>query len=168
MQIINEKNTIDMRKENALFRIQVKPFSVKGDINVINSRSGYLYLSMEFECFGEIHPFEYQVWCNNSDRLWHKKDELKWIKLENGEKKIIEQTDYNLSKDGSNYTLYVDNGNFDLRLEMNIIEKTIDYEFFLHLGIPAEYHIKEIIYSEKPIKYHEPIFDPIDLLNQSE
>lgn len=168
MQKLNKKSIIDIDKQNVLFKIQINPFKIEGDLNIMNVTSGYLYFLIDFECFGKTYPFEYQIWCDSSNRLWHKMEEFKWIKLENREKKVIEQADYNLHKSEDVYTLYIDNDNFDLKLRIDMVEKTIDYEFFLHLLIMGEYYIKEIIYSKTPIKYHEPIFDPIDLLKPSE
>ena len=167
MQILDKKNIIDIDKQNMIFKIQIEPFKIEGDLDIMNVTTGYLYFLIDFECFGKIYPFEYQVWCNSSDRLWHKEKEFKWIKLNNEEKNLIEQVDYNLHKEKGIYTLHADNDNFDLRLEIDTIEKTIDYEFFLHLVIPCEYHIKEIFYSETPIKYHEPIFKLVSLLEKS-
>lgn len=167
MQILNKKSIIDIDKQNALIKIQVNPFKIEGDIRLMNATSGFLYMLMDFNCLGNIYAYEYQVWCDPSDRFMHNEKDSKYVLLESGRKRKIEKCDFNLSKEFDTYTLFANNDDFDLKMDLNIIKNTVEYDFFRHLAMPGEYIVKEVYYSKRPIIFREPIFDPIDLLKPS-
>ena len=168
MQKLDKKSIIDIDKQNALIKIQVNPFKIEGDIRMINATSGFLYILMDFDCLGNTYVYEYQIWCDPNDHFMHNEKDNKCVLLESGRKRKIEKCDFNLSKSFDTYTLFANNDDFDLKIDLNIIEKTIECDFFRHLAMPGEYTVKEIYYSKAPIIFREPIFDPIDLLKPSE
>ena len=167
MQKLNEKGIIDIDKQNALIKIQVNPFKIEGDIKSLYMTSGFLYLLMDFNCLGNTYTYEYQVWCDPHDRFMHDDEASKFVLLESGKERKIEQCDFDLSKVFDTYTLFANNGDFDFKMDLSVVENTIECDFFRHLAIPGEYTVKEIYYSKTPIIFREPIFDPIDLLKPS-
>lgn len=170
MQNVSEKPTksdIRINEHDILFRVDMKTGEMSGDIWRVVAQTGFLFVRGKFEFDEQFYPFEYQVWCSRP--LYGRVADYTSVTLPGSTATTrINRVDVSLDKnDYGTYILVATDADFNLKLMMN--PGNYCYcDFFRCIAMPGEYYLEEVIYSENPIPYTMPMFNPLDLLEEAE
>ena len=170
MQNVSEKpfkSDIQINEQDILFRLDMKTGEMSGDIIRVVAQTGFLFIRGKFEFNERFYPFEYQLWCSRP--LYGKVADYTSVTLPGSTATTrIDKIDVSLNKNNEGtYVLIAMNDDFNLKLMMN--PGNYCYcDFFRNIAIAGDYYVEEVIYSENPLPYTVPMFDPLDLLKEAE